>query len=42
LADAAIYLLGLAEMAGTDLQDAVEAELAKNAGRTYQRCPTVS
>src|ERR1017187_933669 len=31
LADAAIYLLGLAEMTGTDLQDAVEAKLAKNA-----------
>ena len=39
LADAAIYLLGLAEMTGTDLQDAIEAKLAKNAARTYQRLP---
>jgi NTP pyrophosphatase (non-canonical NTP hydrolase) len=39
LADAAIYLLGLAEMTGTDLQDAIEAKLAKNATRTYQRLP---
>jgi hypothetical protein len=43
LADAAIYLLGLAEMTGTDLQAAVEAKLDKNAARTLpavaQRCP---
>jgi NTP pyrophosphatase (non-canonical NTP hydrolase) len=36
LADVAIYLLGLAEMLGVDLQDAVEAKLATNAGRTYR------
>jgi NTP pyrophosphatase (non-canonical NTP hydrolase) len=39
LADVAIYLLGLAEMAGIDLQDEVEAKLVKNAARTYQRLP---
>ncbi|HTZ23690.1 MAG TPA: hypothetical protein VMC83_06835 [Streptosporangiaceae bacterium] len=39
LADIAIYLLGLAEMTGVDLQDAVEAKLAVNKARTYQRLP---
>ena len=39
LADVAIYLLGLAEMTGVDLQDQVEAKLAKNAARTYRRLP---
>ena len=39
LADAAIGLLGLAGMAGIDLQAEVEAKLAKNAARIYQRRP---
>jgi hypothetical protein len=39
LADVAIYLLSLAEMLGIDLQDAVEAKLAKNAARTYEPLP---
>ena len=39
LADIAIYLLSLAEMTGVDLQDAVEAKLAVNRTRTYQRLP---
>jgi MazG-like nucleotide pyrophosphohydrolase family protein len=39
LADAAIYLLGLAEMTGVDLQDQIEAKMAKNATRVYQRLP---
>ena len=39
LADVAIFLLGLAEMVGTDLQDAVEAKLAANRKRTYRRLP---
>jgi len=39
LADVAIYLLGLAEMTGVDLQDQVEAKLAKNAARPYRRLP---
>ena len=39
LADVAIYLLSLAEMLGVDLQDAVEAKLAKNAARTYAPLP---
>lgn len=37
LADVVIYLLSLAEMTGIDLQDEVEAKLAKNATRIYQR-----
>src|ERR1035438_2903679 len=37
LADVAIYLLGLAEMTGIDLQDEIEAKLAKNAARVYRR-----
>jgi NTP pyrophosphatase (non-canonical NTP hydrolase) len=39
LADAAISLLGLAGMTGIDLQAEVEAKLAKNAARIYQRRP---
>ena len=33
LADVAIYLLSLAEMTGVDLQDEIEAEMAKNEAR---------
>lgn len=33
LADAAIYLLGLAQMTGVDLQDEIEAKVARNAER---------
>ena len=40
LADVAIYLLGLAEMTGVDLQDEIEAKKAKNAARAYQCLPT--
>jgi hypothetical protein len=36
LADVAIYLLGLAEMADVDLQDQIEAKMAKNAARVYR------
>jgi hypothetical protein len=36
LADAAIFLLSLAEMTGVDLQEAVEAKIAKNASRAYR------
>jgi MazG-like family len=39
LADVAIYLLGLAEMAGVDLQDQIEAKMAKNAARAYRPLP---
>jgi hypothetical protein len=39
LADIAIFLLGLAEMTGVDLQRAVEAKLAANQARIYQRLP---
>ena len=39
LADVVIYLLGLAEMTGFDLQDEIEAKMAKNAARVYQRLP---
>lgn len=39
LADAAIYLLGLAEMVHVDLQEAVEAKLAVNEAREYRRLP---
>jgi hypothetical protein len=39
LADAALFLVSLAQMVGADLQDAVEAKLAKNAGRTYRQLP---
>lgn len=39
LADAAIFLVGLAQMVGADLQEAVEAKLAKNAARAHERLP---
>jgi NTP pyrophosphatase (non-canonical NTP hydrolase) len=39
LADTAIFLLGLAEMIGADLQEAVEAKLAANDARVYRRLP---
>ena len=39
LADVAIYLLSLAEMTGIDLQDQIEAKMAKNAARVYQPLP---
>lgn len=39
LADIAIYLLGIAEMTGVDLQQAVAAKLAVNQARVYQRLP---
>jgi NTP pyrophosphatase (non-canonical NTP hydrolase) len=39
LADTAIFLLGLAEMIGADLQEAVEAKLATNEARVYRRLP---
>jgi NTP pyrophosphatase (non-canonical NTP hydrolase) len=39
LADIAIYLMGLAEMTGVDLQQAVETKLAVNQARMYQRLP---
>ena len=35
----AIYLLGMVEMTGVDLQDEIEAKIAKNAARAYQRLP---
>jgi len=38
LADIAIFLFGLAEMTGVDLQDAVEVKLASQA-RVYRRPP---
>jgi NTP pyrophosphatase (non-canonical NTP hydrolase) len=37
LADIAIFLFGLAEMTGTDLQDAVETKLAVNQARAYRK-----
>ena len=37
LADVAIYLLGLAEMTGFDLQDEIEAKIAKNSARSYHQ-----
>jgi len=40
LADIALYLFGLAEKIGIDLQDAVESKLEKNRSRTYRRLPT--
>ena len=39
LADAAIFLFSLAEMTGIDLQGEVEAKLAKNSTRRYERLP---
>ncbi len=40
LADSAIFLLGLAEMIGADLQDAVVAKLARNQAQAYHRLPS--
>lgn len=37
LADSAIYLLGLAEMIGIDLQNEIAAKIEKNASRVYQQ-----
>jgi NTP pyrophosphatase (non-canonical NTP hydrolase) len=37
LADVAIYLLGLAEMIGVDLQDEIASKMRKNAQRIYHR-----
>lgn len=37
LADVAIYVLGLAEMVGVDLQAEIINKMRKNAQRTYQR-----
>ena len=37
LADIAIYLFGLAQMTGVDLQGEVEAKLAKNTARRYRQ-----
>jgi NTP pyrophosphatase (non-canonical NTP hydrolase) len=39
LADSAIYLLGLAEMVGVDLQNEIVAKIEKNAARVYHRLP---
>ena len=39
LADVAIYLFGLAEMNGIDLQSAIEGKLQTNAARQYARDP---
>ncbi len=39
LADVAIYVLGLAEMTGIDLQVEVEAKVAKNSSRVYRSLP---
>jgi NTP pyrophosphatase (non-canonical NTP hydrolase) len=38
LADVAIYLLGVAEMTGVDLQQEVEAKIVKNASRRTAAC----
>jgi hypothetical protein len=39
LADVAIYLLGLAEMTGIDLQGEIEAKMSKNVARVYHHLP---
>jgi NTP pyrophosphatase (non-canonical NTP hydrolase) len=39
LADVAIYTLGLAALLDVDLQAEVEAKIAKNAPRRYERSP---
>lgn len=39
LADVAIFLLGLAQMTGVDLANAISAKLAVNEARTYTRLP---
>jgi predicted house-cleaning noncanonical NTP pyrophosphatase (MazG superfamily) len=41
LATIAIFLLRLAEMVGTDLQEVVEAKLAINKSKVYRRPPSV-
>lgn len=42
LADSAIFLFGLAEMVGADLEDAVAAKLAKNQAGPTADCPAGS
>ena len=39
LADAAIYLLGLVGMTGVDLDEEIEAKLARNPAREYRTRP---
>ena len=39
LADAAIFLFGLAQMTGVDLDEEIEAKIAKNAGLDYRQLP---
>ncbi len=39
LADVALFLFGLAEMLGVDLQAEVEGKIARNAERVYGRLP---
>jgi NTP pyrophosphatase (non-canonical NTP hydrolase) len=39
LADTALFLLGLAEMIGVDLDQAIEAKLETNRTRVYRRLP---
>ncbi|MEV0131411.1 hypothetical protein AB0H83_23470 [Dactylosporangium sp. NPDC050688] len=39
LADVALYLFGLAQMTGCDLQAEIESKLHKNAARQYERDP---
>jgi NTP pyrophosphatase (non-canonical NTP hydrolase) len=40
LADVLIFLTSIAEMAGVDLDSAVEAKMAKNVTRRYERSAT--
>lgn len=40
LADVLIFLTSIAEMSGIDLTSAVEAKMAKNEARRYERGPT--
>jgi NTP pyrophosphatase (non-canonical NTP hydrolase) len=39
LADAAIFLFGIAQMTGVDLDEEIEARIAKNGGRDYRQLP---
>ncbi len=39
LADVALFLFGLAELLGVDLQGEIEAKITRNAGRVYSRLP---
>ena len=39
LADAAIFLFGIAQMTGVDLDEEIAAKIAKNAGREYRQLP---